>query len=110
MTTVTTGRKIKALRQINGMTQSYLCHVIGLSQTRLSLVESGKEQLTAIELDAINHVFGLDIRARHVEVAFLILANDATSRPLVNVILGCLERRGEPAPVAGSSPAVVMPR
>lgn len=108
--TVTTGKRIKALRQINGITQSYLCHVVGMSQTRLSLVESDKETLTAIELDAINHVFGLDIKAHYVEVAFSILANNAASGPLVETILDCLERRGEPAPVAGSSPAVAMPR
>lgn len=47
------GKKIKNLRVKNGLTQSQLAHMIGISQRSLSGIEIGKNFLTAETLEKI---------------------------------------------------------
>lgn len=52
------GRRVKFLRMENGISQTKMAEIIGLSQTNLSNMESGRTAITIQNLFKMKEVFG----------------------------------------------------
>lgn len=56
------GNRIKAIRESRGITQQQICDILQIPRSAIALIESGKREVSSLELDLIAKFLGRDIR------------------------------------------------
>lgn len=56
-------RRLRSAREVLGMTQKEVAQQLGLSQSAVARIESGRRAVTSLELERLAYLYGRDIRA-----------------------------------------------
>jgi transcriptional regulator with XRE-family HTH domain len=83
-----TGEQIRAARKNKGWTQAQLAEAAGITQSMLSMVESGAAEPSSGTLRRIATALGLEVQVRLIDPNALRAATSSTNEPVVAALEG----------------------